>query len=82
MDTETTSTHATGRRVHVTERALVQRLKRRHARDGERFHVTRVTNPRAHNADLGHWYVVEGGFVRAAWHSLEDLVTREHERGN
>lgn len=54
-------------------RALIQRLKRRHARAGQQFHVTRGGDER-YFSDLGYWYATENNVVRNSWKSVDGLV--------
>lgn len=68
-------------KVPITLRALVARLKRRFARDGETFHVTRGGDERAYNSDLGQWYTTDNNVLRSAWHSLDALVEMARECG-
>ncbi|MDB4959070.1 MAG: hypothetical protein JWO36_6639 [Myxococcales bacterium] len=66
-------------KVPITVRALEQRLKRRHARDGEAFHVTRSTR---WYSDLGHWHTItDNNFVGAAWRDLEALIEHARDQG-
>jgi hypothetical protein len=64
-------------KVPVTLHALVQRLKRRHARDGETFHVTRE-----HARDnIGLWHTVADNVVRDWWQNVESLATHARDVG-
>jgi hypothetical protein len=57
--------------VHVSERALRDRVQRRLAHDGEHLHNTRP--PYEH--DLGEWYIVDASNrVTAAHVNLESLA--------
>lgn len=62
----------------VTINALVARLRRRHARDGERF---RVNSNERYTSDLGYWYVTSGNYVQQRWDRREHLIEHAREIG-
>jgi hypothetical protein len=64
-------------KVPVTLTALVQRLKRRFARDGQTFHVTRC----ARTTDLGQWHATDNNWLVWKCDSLDQLIDLAREVG-
>jgi hypothetical protein len=75
-ETDTAAPHQPHLRIPVTLSALVQRLRRHHARQYERFCITRGTR---WFTDLGYWHVVDDrNFVACSFSSRDGLI--EHAR--
>jgi hypothetical protein len=73
-----TTNDTTPRKVPVTERALVQRLKRHCARHGLAFYVTRGRARR----DLGAYHSVDAdNRLARRWDDLGELVSTAREVG-
>lgn len=65
---------SSGLKVPVTESALLQRLRRHLARQGEYFHVTRGS---ASNSDLGYYYTVDQFNAVARSHIQPEALARD-----
>jgi hypothetical protein len=76
-------THETaGLKVRITLHALLQRMKRRFARDGQSFHITRgAEKGNSVHGNLGYWYTTQNNCVVWSCHSTSDLVEVAREMG-